>query len=323
MKKLILTLLTVCSGFLAAHAQNNVITGMIQWDSTANGSNTTSFMVYLIMHDTAANTLTAIDSQQVSGWLSSYSFLNAAPGSYLTKAAPQLGTSGANLLMPTYHDSSLYWNSATTINHGSGITYAPINMKTGVNTSGVGFIGGNISAGANKGTGGGIPGIMVALLNSGNQTLSYDYTDINGDYSFSNLPVGTYTVFPEALNYITIEATNVAVTAAQPLVTTLDFKQTPTHIKLIPSAINDLPTANLFSVYPNPADGSVKINYTSDVTGKVNISVVDVTGRQVIVRESNAKSNDQIDLSKLTSGTYFINITTEKATHSEQIVVKH
>ena len=323
MKKLIFTMLTVCTGFVAAQAQNNVITGMIQWDSTINASNTTSFLVYLIVHDTAANTLTAVDSQQVTGWLASYSFLNPAPGHYRTKAAPILGTPGASLLLPTYHDSSLYWNTATIISHGTGPSYAPINMRTGVNTSGPGFIGGNISAGANKGTGAGIPGIMVALLSNTNQTLKYVYTDANGDYSFNNLPLGTYTVFPEALNYITIEATNVAITSGSTSVNSLNFKQTPTHIKLIPAGISDVPAANLFAMYPNPANTTVDIRFADGQSGKVNLSLTDVTGRLVMTNQVDARGNHQVNVAQLQSGTYFIKVASDKAAHTQKLVVAH
>jgi hypothetical protein len=324
MKKLIFTLLTMCSMY-AASAQMNVIEGHINWDTAANNAMQGSFMVWLIEYDSSVNALVAVDSQTVIGYNPKYSFSGHATQFYLTKAAAVPGTVGFPYLLPSYHDSSFYWSSALNIFHQSGITSGKdIWMLQGINPGGPGFIGGNISAGANKGTGATEEGIMMALLNTTtNQIVKYTHTNGNGDYSFSNIPYGSYTVFPELMGYTTIPATGVTISATQPSITKLDFKKTPTHIKLIPAGINDLPAANLFSVYPNPADGSVKINYTSNVTGKVNISVVDVTGRQVMVKESDAKSNDQIDLSKLTSGTYFINIATDKATHSEQIVVKH
>jgi hypothetical protein len=302
----------------------NVIEGFISWDTAATNASLTSFRVYLIQHDASANTLTAVDSQVVSGYMPFYSFSGHPAGSYRTKAAVMAGSPAYSYLVPTYHDSSLYWSNAQVINHTGAMSVANhIWMKNGVNTGGPGFIGGNISAGANKGTGVGIPGIMVALLTPSGQTLKYTYTDVNGDYSFNNLPAGSYTVFPEALNYITIEATNVQVTLAQPSITALDFKQTPTHIKLIPSGISDLPKADLFSLFPNPANSTVAIRFADGHSGKVVISLTDVTGRQVMVKESDARSTEQLSVSQLQSGIYFITVATDKATHTQKIVLKH
>ena len=323
MKKLIFTLFTVCSAY-AASAQNNVISGNIMWDTMANNAMNANFIVWLIEHDSAANTLTAVDSVQTSGYMASYSFANKPAGLYRTKAAPIAGTVGYTYLLPSYHDSSFYWNTAQVINHTGGASMGKyIWMLQGTPTTGPGFIGGNISAGANKGTGGGIAGIMVALMSSTNQMLKHTFTNANGDYSFSNLPVGTYTVFPEATGYITNEATNVAVTAAAPSVNALDFKQTPTHIKLIPAGIKDVATANLFSLYPNPANSNIEIKFTSAQAGNINISITDVTGRQVLSKVSNGKATEQINVSHLPSGTYFIRLATDKATHTEKLSVKH
>ena len=321
MKKLIFTLLALSAGY-AAQAQN-VIEGYVIWDSLANNAAQAQFKVYLIEHDAVAATLTAVDSQTVNGWSPMYSFSGHPAGQYRTKAAPVPGTVGSSYLVPTYHDSSLYWNNAQVINHTGGVSGGNhIWVLQGTPTTGPGFIGGSIAAGANKGTGGGIAGILVALQ-SGGQTIKYTYTDGNGDYSFSNLPVGTYTVFPEALNYLTVPATNLSITAAAASISGLNFKQTPTHIMLIPAAIGSLPENDLFSVYPNPANGDLSIRFQSAGQGTASIAISDMTGRVVMTQELESRGEQHIQVAHLPAGTYSIQVTADQATRSEKLIIAH
>jgi PKD repeat protein len=102
----------------------NYITGDIHWNQSTIPDSVAYFNVWLIVHDTTANTLTAVDSVVVYPWVGSYTFNNAASGLYLTKAAPSYGNAPipAYGFVPTYHDSSLYWSGASTIVHTGGIT---------------------------------------------------------------------------------------------------------------------------------------------------------------------------------------------------------
>ena len=53
--------------------------------------------------------------------------------------------------MPTYAASSLYWNSAATVNTvGGDDNGMNINMQYGIVPPGPGFVGGNVLNGANK-----------------------------------------------------------------------------------------------------------------------------------------------------------------------------
>jgi trimeric autotransporter adhesin len=66
---------------------------------------------------------------------------------------------------------------------------------------------------------------------------------------------------------------------------------------------------NLLSIYPNPTGGEIFINISSSV-GNVkdwNLQITDVLGRAVYTRQSLNYSND-IDLSNLPSGVYFITV---------------
>lgn len=303
----------------------NVISGHITWDSVSANLTQASFKVWLIEYDANQNTLTAIDSTLASGNGGMYSFSNIAPGSYRTKAAVVNGTNGAGTLIPTYHDSATYWNNALVITHtGGSSTNKNIYMVAGNFAGGPGFIGGNISLGANKGTNAGVPGILVMLRNATtNDLVRFTYTDANGDYSFGNIPAGSYNIFPEDMNYLTIPSSTIVLASGQYNVTGINFKQTPTHIKPIPTGISSVAQNNLFNIYPNPSHGKVQINWVTDVTSSATIEVVDMTGRKVYSTTAETNQSKVLNLSNLQSGAYFIKVVTDKAQHSEKIMIQH
>lgn len=67
--------------------------------------------------------------------------------------------------------------------------------------------------------------------------------------------------------------------------------------------------------YPNPFNPSTKINYDLPVDGKVNISLYDISGRQVAILVNEVKTAGyytvNFNASSLSSGTYFYRISTE------------
>src|SRR5690606_12603173 len=117
--------------------------------------------------DSATSILAAVDSVIVTtiAGSGSYKFTNPAAGQYRTKAALHSGATSGTGHVPTYHTSSLMWNTATIINHTGGATSGKhITMQTGTLTSGPGFIGGNVNQGANMGTANGLAGLLVFLV---------------------------------------------------------------------------------------------------------------------------------------------------------------
>jgi PKD repeat protein len=308
-------------------APPNMISGTIYWDTIITNLQQTTFKVWLIVMDSAQNTLTAVDSTMTSGFAAAYySFPGYPAGSYRTKAAVVNGTVGALGLLPTYHTSSSYWNTATVINHTGGSSLnTDIIMQSGITTSGPGFIGGSVITGANKSTnlGDPVPNLLIMLRNDANGNLvRFTYTDANGNYSFSNIPAGTYNVYPEDMNYITIPSDPIVLASGQYNASGIDFKHTPTHIKPIPTSISDLPENNLFSIFPNPSNGKVQINWTTDTKVKATVEVVDVTGRNVLKQEAKTDHTAVLNLSSLQPGVYFIKVATEKAQHTERIVLE-
>ncbi|RYD57427.1 MAG: T9SS type A sorting domain-containing protein [Sphingobacteriales bacterium] len=307
---------------------NNFIRGYIIKDSTI-APLVPTYKVWLIVHDSAANTLTAVDSLNITGanwgW-DDYMFTNVAPGKYLVKAALTNGPTSGTSYVPTYCTSSLSWSSATTINHTGGMSqWHNISMLTGTVTSGPGFVGGSISAGANKGTGSGMPGIDVYLKDATNgKVVKYATTDANGDYSFSSVPEGTYTIQPELLGYMSTSSVPFQISSTKTKVENMWFlvSNSKKTIKPVPASVMNVAEGVAFTIYPNPAKNKTAIQWNSNSTADAAIIVTDIAGKTVYNNTVKAQGETVIDLSQLNKGLYFINVSSANTQQTQKLVVE-
>ncbi len=78
-----------------------------------------------------------------------------------------------------------------------------------------------------------------------------------------------------------------------------------------------------FSIYPNPNNGSFNVQLQADVNNKIEIEVVDISGRQIFSKSFENKSlfNENINLDKVASGIYLVNIKNGKKTETRKIIV--
>lgn len=271
------------------------------------------YRVWLINHDTIANTLTAIDSLTTAS--SSYVFSNPPAGTYLVKAAllNGIGIPGLISQVPTYHDSSLYWNTAMQVTTDASHSYiADIWMREGLVTAGPGFVGGNVSLGANKGTGSGVAGLTIVLRNANGELLKGVYTDANGDFSFSNLPVGFYSVYPENLGYATTIAA-INVTNGQPSIQNINFFQDDAQRNIMPhsTGIGNVAATNaVVSLTPNPAKNVLNISWSGYENEKeLMLTITNSTGQTVLTQPLQAgKAAASINISALAQGVYFTHL---------------
>jgi hypothetical protein len=70
------------------------------------------------------------------------------------------------------------------------------------------------------------------------------------------------------------------------------------------------------SVYPNPSNGVLNVNIPSDILAS-NVSIFDVTGKQVKIFKSFSKS---LDISSLSTGIYILKIDTNKGVVSKKVL---
>jgi len=77
--------------------------------------------------------------------------------------------------------------------------------------------------------------------------------------------------------------------------------------------------ANQLSAYPNPANDVVTISNDNSIAMQ-SAQIVDINGRTIKTVNLNGVSQATINVSELTSGIYFMNITTERGKISKKII---
>lgn len=305
------------------------ISGFIISDSMRVDTN--NYKVWLIQYDSISNNLFAVDSLSITGSTATwtpYSFTGKPAGAYLVKAAKTNAIPASLDLVPTYHVSSLYWNTAQIIVlNGISRNNRNILMQSGTVTAGPGFIAGNVSLGANKGASGGVPGMTILLRGTNNALVKAVQTDANGDFSFSSLPVGTYNVYPEEMGYATTPYANIVITGAQNNVTDIDFRKDNAlkNIKPGTTSVGQV-TANtaLFTLYPNPAAHTINLEWKQLSGKQADILISDITG-QVVIRQSIAvtAATQQVDVRKLQTGIYFVKVISGGMESTHKLVIRH
>ncbi len=88
--------------------------------------------------------------------------------------------------------------------------------------------------------------------------------------------------------------------------------------------ISETGIASDFTIYPNPANNYVNIDFTGKNTDKISITVFNVVGVLVKNTENIVSSKTiRLDVSGLVAGTYFVKIANQKGSCIKKIVVLH
>jgi len=88
-------------------------------------------------------------------------------------------------------------------------------------------------------------------------------------------------------------------------------------------AVKDFNNNDAVSVYPNPAPKGQLNVCINQYVGKVNIQVVDLTGRIVYkVTDTNFNTEKSINLNSLQKGMYIIKVDNETMNFTEKIIIK-
>lgn len=331
MKKVLFALSLMAIG-LSSYAQNPLIGGYIYKQDTNVSPKYPAYKVWLIEYNSTAGTLTAVDSVSIASngtvYPRHYGFFSSVnmTSTYMVKAAITNGPTSGTGYVPTYDSSSIFWSGATA---HKWMSFDSVNrsifMVKGTATSGPGFVGGLISAGANKGTapGDGIPNMTVYLLDAtGTSLVQSATTDTTGAFSFTNVANGSYKVYPEDGGSVTT-AIPVTISTSSANVTHIDFEKSFANKTITPkgNGIAGVET-RIFSVYPNPASNNltVKLN-TSNTT--VHVVMLSTEGRVVLNEDVKLSSQSAtINVTGYAKGSYFITVQDGATASTQKIVLQ-
>ncbi|MBK9448958.1 MAG: T9SS type A sorting domain-containing protein [Bacteroidetes bacterium] len=294
--------------------------------TTSNTAPLVNQEIYLIRHDTMLQALVAIDSVQTN-LNGLYHFCNVTDTLVFIKAAPDSGAYPTE--MPTYADTTLFWNHAVTF---YPLLQLPLvhdfSTLYGTNPGGPGFIGGLITQGANKmsAIGDPVPGLRVFLRDANtDMILGHRVTDMNGYFSFAGIPLGDYEVVPDKPNVSTTNVPALALTAQTQVLDSLDFQLHSTWLELVlhpNGVVNSVPQFQL-QVSPNPFAESTQVMFHLNEDSDLEWDVYDAMGRRLSASKSMrlTEGTHPFEIgASLPCGIYFLRIQVNGEARSVKII---
>jgi len=82
---------------------------------------------------------------------------------------------------------------------------------------------------------------------------------------------------------------------------------------------------NNIQIYPNPATNNLFVSIPSSNEGDLNISLIDLTGKELISRNSDLITQNNLihlDLSGISPGIYFLRVSNERNTITKKVIVE-
>ena len=153
------------------------------------------------------------------------------------------------------------------------------------------------------------------VINSNEMETPFNFTNLY----FKNIPVQVKAIAKDGYTFChwleTGETTEVINFVAGD-----DAILTPIFDELV--SVNEPEELISYQIFPNPTTGKVNLLANFDETTEAAISVYDLLGKVIYTRKTNSISiNEQLDLSGQSAGIYLLNITTEKGTITERLLM--
>jgi hypothetical protein len=148
--------------------------------------------------------------------------------------------------------------------------------------------------------------------------VEWDNTVYNGTYDFSG-----FATTAEAITAARLAMTDPANYTQENGITSGTY---PADVAAIPTELNlttlstDEFTGRSFSLYPNPSNGNITIRNAG--VALQNVTVTDVNGRTVGSYEMNGITTDTNLSLNLTTGMYFVKLTSDNASTTKKLVIK-
>ena len=279
--------------------------GHLQYENPTTGLNDTVNCGKVLFYEITGNPsapLALVDSVSISTLSGFYWLPPSAGNNYTALYIPCDSITNEVGLFPTYFSGHAFWSDADTLGVGTANQNLFNILSDTSLLQGPATFGGTIYDGkANKSPG--MPNISVFLKNTSEQILRYTKTDENGVYSFSNLPYGSYVIYPDAPGVHTTPI--YANVTPQNIQFTYDFMYSAGEIAPITFGIDEYTADIAIQLVPNPAKDAVQLSFVNVKNEPVSIKIIDMQGKLVNqYKSSNAKGAVSLDIQYLPSGIY-------------------
>ncbi|MEO0897190.1 MAG: PKD domain-containing protein [Bacteroidota bacterium] len=301
------------------------IFGVLGLVNLPNGLPADDFTAYLIVLDTVAGTLTAVDTFVSDANLGPFFFFGAPAGDYRVKVALNPTSAFYANHLPTYYGDDPFWFNATVVNQNT-FPLLDIMMVAGTNPGGPGFVGGLISQGANRTSTNMVEGIAVVLTDLNNKPIESAMTNASGEYQFGSVAEGNYRIHVDMWGKSS-EYYEISIAQGQINYTGLDFEFNDSEIWKTGVATGvDPELEQAIKVFPNPARDLVRIELGIDEVSNGRIELINSLGQRMeAINGLLGGSNREIkmDVSQLPAGLYHINISADdKLLVSKRLIVE-
>lgn len=236
---------------------------------------------------------------------------------------------GPNPFIDTYHDGKTEWSKVVpfklTCETDTMFSFTLANKPNGYEFNGTGVISGKVVVSTPAGvrafrvrseitdTNG---DILILLYDSSGNLISTTYPDANGNYSFTNLPAGNYSIGVERTGF-TVQTLFTTSLPTGGTVSNANFtvnEDAQSIVQGLTTGIATISSGNFLqlSISPNPIKSSAILLISSENADNITISVVDFTGR--ICKSLNRTIEQGVNVIILNndgfSGIYLVKVST-------------
>ena len=269
------------------------------------------------------NVITDVFAEMIDT-LGYYIFYPMAAADYYVKVEPSPSSAYFGNYLPTYYGDVVSWSAATIINLTQNLYTADINLvEVDQGVFGPGSISGTIMhEGGNRDN---IPaeGVQIMLRNEQGIYVGLAYSDVNGEFEFTSLSEGIYTLMAEVAG-INMIPKDYVLSTNNMIVDDVSMIMNQNEIYFSLSSIDDLGDVTVSSIYPNPVSNILNLNIQLEKQSRLTVNILNQLG-QIILQDEYLLENSrslQINTSSLKSGIYFLEIISEGQYRNTQKFIK-
>lgn len=280
-------------------------------------------ILYLMDED---EVLIPFDTTALNDTLGYYYFYQVPEGNYCIKTQPDKESEFYGTMTPTYYGDTEFWNESKIIkNNHTDFEYHINLVESSGLPAGNGKIAGKVTF-TNSDRNGNTyssAGIAVYILDAFNNPMGYQYTDENSSFSFNDLALDTYWIYPEVAGF-ELNKESVELTEVIPVIKDVDILINTDAVYLIYPDVAELEDNYVSQPYPNPASSLVSFEINAKNSKDLELEVIDLQGKTLISETLNLKSGlnkNSIQTSSLTPGIYFLRLSGNGIARERKIII--
>jgi PKD repeat protein len=242
-----------------------------------------------------------------------YLFYPLAAADYYLKVEPSPTSTYYGGYMPTYFGDVVTWEDAVLVNlaqtiHTADINLVPMNQAP----AGPGQISGSIVHEATLRDGIPAAGVQIMLINEMGEYVGLEYSDENGEFSFTSLPYGTYTLHAEVAG-LTMHPEDFTLSEGNEVIGDISMIMSDDEIYFGPSSIEEPEDITLGEIYPNPVTNNIRLELGSKNPTSATLRILNQYGQLLKVQTVDLKQGQSIELNTndLSSGMYLLEVITK------------